>query len=742
MAKRSKTDFEERSRATDAAGSDNAGDNTILETDRLAMKHPVLECIKLLANKYGRRTSLNALSSGLPIKDPNIPPSLIKRAAERAKLQAELSAKPLRALKKNVNLPCILILDDQQACVLRSITRDRKNINFNVEFPETPGKKRVLSESDLKSVYSGYVWFIRPEAKLDERAGPAALNPDRSDWFWSAIWKNKIIYSEVGVASLFINIFALISPLFIMNVYDRIIPNEAFESLWTLAIGVTIAFTFDLLLKNLRAFFIDVAGRRSDVRISAVIFENILGMKLAEKPASAGVLTSHMKEFETIRDFFTSSSLVTVIDLPFAIIFLTLIYIIAGPVAFVPMLAVPIILIVGWISQRKLNKIIAQSMMEASMKSALMFEAATGLETIKVQAAEGHMQRRWEELNEQASKTTVKSKQVMAKTLNWASYIQQMSVVVMVVVGTYLFADQALSLGALIAAIILTSRALAPFTNIASLMVRYNQTKQAMVQLDDLMAKDIERPSTRKYITKDKIEGHIEFRNVRFAYPGQTTLALHDVHFEIKPGEKVGVIGAVGSGKTTLERLILNLYEPESGSVLIDRTDVRQIDPGDLRRQIGVVQQDPQLFYGSVRDNITLGHETVSEKAVIRAAEMAGVMNFLRESQHGLDTQVGERGEALSGGQRQAVAIARALLYDPQIIIMDEPTASIDPASEQRLKNHLKDICVNRTVLLITHKMTLLDLVEKILLMDRAKILDFDNREAVMDKLRQGKYES
>lgn len=717
-------------------------DDHALEADRLATKYPLLEALQVLAGHYGRRTSVNALIAGLPIKDGGVAPTIFIRAAERANLQASLAHKNIEALKNLINLPCILVMRANQACILHALEKNEDGETvFITEFPETAGKKRRLSEEDLEVLYMDMAYFVRPKAKLDDRAGPAELEEGRN-WFWSAIWKNKSIYSEVVLAALFINLFAIASPLFIMNVYDRIIPNQAFDSLWVLAIGVSIAFIFDLILKNLRAFFIDVAGRRADVRISATIFEQILGMKLASRPHSAGVLTSHMKEFETIRDFFTSATLATLVDLPFSFIFILIIYILAGPVALVPLLAMPLVLIVGWYAQKKLHDVIKQSMMESAMKAALMFEIATGLETVKTQAAEGHIQRKWEELSERASMTNVKSRQISAFATNWASFVQQMNSVVMVVVGTFLFADQSISLGGLIAAVILSGRALAPLAQVAGLLVRYNQTKQAFDQLDDLMKKPVERPMGRHFISMPKIQGKISFRDVSFHYPHQTVAALDKINFTINPGEHIGIIGAVGSGKTTTKRLILNLYEPSNGAVLIDDTDVRQVDPGDLRRQIGVVQQDPQLFFGSVRDNITLGHETVSEEAVIKAAELSGVMAFLRDTQHGLDTQVGERGEALSGGQRQAVAIARALLYDPKILILDEPTASIDPASEIRLKNKLKDITKDRTVILITHKGTMLDLVDKIMLMDRAKIVDFGPRDAVVKNLRDGKYKS
>ncbi len=366
----------------------------------------------------------------------------------------------------------------------------------------------------------------------------------------------------------------------------------------------------------------------------------------------------------------------------------------------------------------------------------MLFETIIGLETIKVQAAEGNTQRNWEELSEKSSRTSVKSRRLSSFAQHWAMFVQQIVGVVIVIVGVYLIAAGELSMGGLIASVILSGRALAPLGQVAGLLVRLNQSSQALKQLDDLMKKPVERPYGKNFISMPHVRGRIEFRDVVFNYPGQTVPAVNHLSFTLEPGDKVGIIGAVGSGKTTLERLLINLYQPASGSVQIDGTDVRQIDPGDLRRNVGTVQQSPQLFYGSVRHNITMGHETASDRAVLRAAELSGVMEFLKDSSAGLDTQVGERGEALSGGQRQAVAIARALLYDPPIMILDEPTASLDPASENRLKKRLGEICKEKTTILITHKGPMLALVDKIILIDRGRLVAFGPKDEIISKLQ------
>ena len=729
------------------AGSENAWP---LQADRLAIRDSLIHSLQIIAGHYGRRTSTDGLTAGLPVHKGGITPLVFIRAAERADMRAVLAERSLESLAIAPNLPCILVLEHGQSCILWNIEfekgkepskQDKKNAiidpdtKFLVQFPETQDEKQSLTLQELDNLYTGYAFFLRPIARSDERAGPAAID-NAKDWFWSALRKNKVIYSEVIIAAIMINIFGIAGSIFIMNVYDRVVPNSAFDTMWVLAAGILIVYIFDLIIKNLRAHFLDVAGRRADVHISASLFEQIMGMTMVARPKSAGVLASNMKEFETLRDFFTSATMATVVDLPFVFLYIAVIALIGGPIAFVPLAAIPLVIGMGFFLQKPLDKVTRQSMNESALKNALLFETIIGLETIKVQAAEGYKQRSWEELSDKASRTAVKSRRLSAFAQNWAVFIQQCVSVVIIIVGVYLISNGDVTVGALIASVILSGRAMAPLAQVAGLMTRFSQSKQALEHLDELMKKPVERPQGKHFIPAPDIKGHVQFKDVIFNYPEQDNPALRGVSFTIEPGEKIGVIGAVGSGKTTLERLLINLYEPTSGSVLIDGTDVRQIDPGDLRRNIGAVQQSPQLFYGSVRDNITMGHETAPDGAVLKAAELSGVMEFLQESSAGLDTQVGERGDALSGGQRQAVAIARALLYDPPILILDEPTASMDPASEARLKKRLSTLCEGKTTILITHKGAMLALVDKLILIDKGRIVAFGPKDEVIRKLQ------
>lgn len=735
-------------------GKVDAGATWPLEAERMGLRYPQIECLRLMAGHFGRRASTQALIAGLPVGKAGVTPQLFMRAAERTDLSARLVERSLPALAIAPILPCVLVLGAGQACIVWDVKWPEKHpprkdpgqkasahpeTSFVVEFPETEGQRQTIALDALNALYSGYAFFISPVARADDRVGPAEIDNAR-DWFWGALKQSKRIYQEVVLAAVMINLFALASPLYVMNVYDRVVPNSAWATLWVLSAGVMIVYLFDLLMKSLRAHFLDIAGRKADIKVSAQLFEQMLGMTMTARPASAGILASNMREFEGLRDFFTSATMVAMIDLPFTLLFIVIVAVVGGPIAFIPLVAVPIVVLMGYVLQRPLQKITRESLNESALKNALLFETISGLETIKVQAAEGNVQRRWEELTVKSSDTSVKMRRLSAFALNMSGFIQQAVSVFVVILGVWLITEGQISMGALIACVMLTGRAMAPLTQVAGLLTRMNQSRESLRQLDEMMKKPVERAAGKHFIPMPALDGRVDFRDVVFHYPGQTVPALKNISFSVARGERVGIIGAVGSGKTTLERLLLNLYQPDSGSVQIDGADVRQIDPGDLRRSVGAVQQSPNLFYGTVRENITMGHEMASERSVLRAAELSGVLEFLRDSQHGLDTQVGERGEALSGGQRQAVAIARALLYDPPILIMDEPTASMDPASENRLLKRLIQICFNKTTILITHKGSMLGLVDKLILMDRGKLVDFGPKDEIIQRLQARQY--
>jgi ATP-binding cassette subfamily C protein LapB len=658
---------------------------------------------------------------------------LFPRAASRAGLASRVVKRALCDVSP-LTLPAVLLLANGRACVVTARTEDQ----WTAIQPDSGAGEVILTAAELEKEFTGYVIFSRPEFKFDARAEEDAI-PRPHHWFWGVLQHAWPLYSEVLLASLLINIFALVTPLFVMNVYDRVVPNQAFETLWVLAIGVILVALFDLVMKGLRGYFLDVAGKQVDTMLSATIFEKVLGLRAAARPKSVGSLANSLHEFDMFRDFITSATITTLIDLPFVILFLLIVLWLGGWVVMVPLLAIPLMIGTGLLLQRPLESLIRQSLRVASQKQAMLIETLTGIETVKSIGAEGPMQRKWEQIIGESSQTAIRSKLLAASIINLTVFIQQLAYVVVVIAGVYLIANHALSVGGLIACTLLTSRILAPFAQIAGLITRYFQTLQALRGIDNIMSQPVERPAGKSFVHRPNFRGEIEFRNLTFAYPGQDVPALQNVSFKISAGERVGIIGRIGSGKTTIEKLLLGLYQPNEGSVWIDGIDLQQIDPANLRRNIGHVPQDVTLFFGTVKDNIVLGAPYVDDAAMLRAADISGVSEFVSRHPKGFDLQVGERGEGLSGGQRQSIAIARALLLDPPIVMMDEPSNSLDNRSEEAFKSRLLPHLRDCTLVLVTHRASLLSLVNRLIVMDNGRIIADGPKEQVLEALSGGR---
>lgn len=657
---------------------------------------------------------------------------MFSRAAERAGLSSKVVKRSLGKIS-NLVLPAVLILEGSNACILLEV----KGKQAKVIFPETGEGESELSVKELEAAYSGYAIFIKPVHHFDRRTEYTAI-PRASHWFWGTIMRFWPIYSEVFVASILVNSFALASPLFIMNVYDRVVPNHATETLWVLAIGVATVFLFELLLRTLRAYFIDMAGKRADVMLSSTIFEKVMAVKMAARSNSVGSFANSMQEFESFRDFFTSATLTTLIDLPFAFLFIAVIWMLAGPVAYIPLAVIPLTILVSLIIQIPLGRTIQHLFRHSGQRSSTLIETLTGLETIKSIGAETPIQRKWEQTVGFMTKYSQRARLLSSTAVNFTSFLQQMATITVVVYGVYLITENEITMGALIASTILTGRALAPMAQMAGILTRYHQSKAALQSLNSLMNLPVERPSGREFLHRPEFKGGVEFKKVTFRYPNQPMDALSEVSFTIKPGEKVAFIGRIGSGKSTIEKLILGLYEPDEGSILLDGTDIRQVDPVDLRRNVGYAPQDVVLFFGSIRDNITMVAPFADDSAVLKAADVAGVTEFVNRHPSGFDMPVGERGEGLSGGQRQSVAVARALLMDPPVVVLDEPTNAMDNSTEERFKAKLSEELEDKTLLLVTHKASLLSLVERIIVMDQGHLVADGPRDQILEALKKG----
>lgn len=695
---------------------------------------PLLDCLALLARLHKHPISPEALQAGLPLAGNRLTPQLFVRAAERAGMAARIVQRKLGRIPRLV-LPAVLVLDQgRDACILSAIEGDG---SFEIIVPAgEEGIRKRMAAGELEKSYSGVAILVHPARHLDDRAGDVD-SVLRASWFWGTLYRHRRDYVQVLLASVMINFFVLVSPLFIMNVYDRVVPNNAIETLWVLAIGALTVFVFDFAFRMLRAYFVDGVGKKVDVIVSNRLFEHIIGIQLAVRPASAGSFANNVREFETLREFFTSATLTMMVDLPFSILFLFVIGWLAGPLVLVPLAAIVPVVVVGIILQFPLTRLINANFQVAAQKHGVLVEAIDGLETIKGTSAEGVLQGKWEHAVGVVAATGQKSQLLSATGVNFTMFVQQIVTIIMVIVGVYLITENLLTLGGLVACTILTGRALAPLGQIAGLLTRFQHARMAYKSLSQLMAMPLERPPGKAFLRRLSLDGDIEFAKVTFKYPQQPVAALDACSFKIAKGDRVAILGRVGSGKSTVARLIVNLYQPETGTVLVDGVDVGQIDPADLRRHIGYVPQDVKLFYGTVRDNMVMGNRRADDASFLRAARLSGVDKIVGRHPAGFDLQVGEQGRALSGGQRQAVAIARALLADPGVLVMDEPTSAMDFATEHVFVNSLLEFLKGKTLVLVTHKPSLLALVDRIIVLDAGRVVADGPKDKVLQALSQ-----
>ncbi|QKF92694.1 type I secretion system permease/ATPase [Campylobacter sp. CCUG 57310] len=698
----------------------------------------LLDCLVIFTKLHNNPYTADALITGLPVSENDSvelfslkgSKSLFTRAAKRAGFVSTLVNKDLEKISPLV-LPCILILRGKKACILESF---EGKTHAKIITPEMPNGSSSIEISKLKKEYLGYAYLLKREF-VPEDNKTHLIDSQSSHWFWGTLKRSKKIYIDVIVASIVINLFVLASPLFTMNVYDRVVPNNAVETLWVLALGVGVVYMLDLFLKFIRTYFLDIAGKKSDIIMSSLLFERVMDIKLSVKPKSVGSFANNLREFDTVRNFFTSSTLTVLVDLPFALLFLFVIYFIGGLMVLVPLVFIVIIVIYTLLIKDPLQASIKSTFEASAKKNGILIETLNGLETIKTMGATGHAQWNWEEATGEIANKSIKSKLISASISTVTSFLVQLNTIAVVVCGVYMIQDMNLTMGGLIASVMLSSRAIAPMGQVASLLANFEQTKTAYESLQKIMEMPVERPDGKKFVRRTNFAGKIEFKNVSFTYPESTKASLDRVNFTINAGEKVGLIGRNGSGKTTIEKLILGLYSPTEGSVLIDGIDINQIDPADLRRNIGYVPQDVMLFKGTVRANIVYKAPHVDDMQIIKAAKVSGVDEYVDAHPLGFDMPVFERGEGISGGQRQAIAVARAFLLDSPIILLDEPTNSLDSSVENKLKNNLKYNTKEKTVMLITHKTSLLDLVDRLIVVDGGKILLDGPKDEVLAKL-------
>jgi ATP-binding cassette subfamily C protein LapB len=675
------------------------------------------------------------LIAGLPVDKGGLTPSTFSRAAAKAGFATKIQKMPFEDLGQEL-LPAILLLNKNKACVLLSINKEKATAS--VLFSETGQGMINMPISKLKTIFTGHVIFSRPRFRLDQRT-PEITEVAGRHWFWSAFLEQKSLYKDVMVAAFLINLFALAVPFFSMNVYDRVIPTHAEETLWMLVIGVILITGFDYVLKLVRSHFVDLAGSRIDVKLSGFIMQKVMGMRLEDKPASVGSFAQTLRSFEAIRDFVSSASVTALIDLPFAILFIIVIAWIAWPLIIFPLIAVVFVLLYTFKIQKEVHALTEQSQRTAALRNSVLIESLSALETLKTLGAENYIQTKWEMIAAQLAKVTSSTRLKSHSATGVVGAMSAVCVAVNVLVGVYLIHFKMLTMGGLIASGMLIGRIIAPLGQVVSLMMQYENAKLSLKTIEEQMKKPTERSQDISYVHREHIRGDIELRQVKFSYPNQENKALDGVSINVKQGEHVAIIGRTGSGKTTLMRLILGLYQPSEGAIRLDGIDLRQIDPADVRSHMGSVEQHTTLFFGSLRENITIAAPHVEDSQIIEAAEIGMLTDMVNQHPRGFDMTIGERGESLSGGQRQGVAIARAVLMSPSILLFDEPTSAMDFTTETLFIKKMKSYTEGKTLIVTTHRMSLLDLVDRLIVMDQGKIVADGPKAEVLKAISAGK---
>lgn len=695
---------------------------------------PLLLCLTMAAKLMGKPVHHQVMRAGFALDNMGrVPMSAYPDMAHKNGLLAAWSRMRVADIPHYV-LPVLMPLRDGRACVLRSI----ENSSAVVWWADKGMEDHRISLAELQSLARPEVLALKlPPTRNDQTLTP--IEGSAFNWFWDTLWRFRAFYVESMVATMVANVLTLASVFFTMNVYDRVVPTGAYTSLWTLAIGTTIAIVLEFIMRWLKARLVDLGGKKADLAINATLLREIMAIRLEHRPQSVGIFASSMRDFESLRDFFSSASLVLLADMPFVLMFLTLIALVGGPLVWIPALAVPVLIIIGLLAQKPLMKAMRANMKESGDKQSVLVESVLNLELLKAHNAESYLQRRWELSNLAGADAYKRIRSLTNWIMGFTTSVQQIMTVVMVVGGVYLIHANQLTLGGLIASVILAGRAISPLASVMSLASRYQQAATALETLDSLMKRPRDRIHGRNYLVPDTIHGSLQADVLEFAYPGEHKIpVIKKLSMIVEPGQKVAMLGRVGSGKSTLLRLMAGLYAPIAGSVRVDGIELQQIEPTELRSRIGYVGQDAQLFMGTLRDNLILADSWISDVKIVETLKNLNIYELVSAHPMGLNMPITEAGGGLSGGQRQLLSIARMMLRNPKIVFMDEPTASMDQNTEARVIAVLKEWLQGRTLLMATHRPQLLEWVNSIAVIDAGQCLAFGPKQEMIEKLSRG----
>jgi ATP-binding cassette subfamily C protein LapB len=700
---------------------------------------PVLDCLTFLARRADRPSSPVLLRAGLALSATGtLPFHQVEPALEQAGMRGEPVSRRRLSGWRLQQLPAIVELTEDRAIVLLEMKAGEALIY-------SPGTAEPMwvPASEIEPAFTGNAVAVEPDP-TKERAGERPWDKvRRTHWFWSEVWKVRKEFWPVLLAALIVNLLALAVPLFTMNVYDRVIPNKAVPTLWVLAIGVFLALGLDFLLRLARSQLVDEIGRRLDAKYSQKLFEKVMNLPMADRQGSTGAFAKRISEYEGVRDFFASTSVVLVVDILFLVIFLVLITVIAGPLVFVPIVGIAAMLALGVILQRRMAGAAVDAQADSSLQHSVLVESISAIETLKAARAEGQMLGKWRRYASMSAATQEKLRRLTAVAVNMASVCQQAISVGLVIGGFYLFQKGDISMGAIIAIVMLAGRAMSPIGQFAFLLTRGKQSMTTLDSLQRMMEANDERQVAARSIVPEIRAGHLELRQTSFRYPGASVDSLSAIDLKLNPGERIAIIGRVASGKSTLGRLMCGLYAPTDGEMLVDGLDSRQFHPHQLRESFRYVGQDAELFSGTVRDNLMLGAARADDQQLIDAVVRSGADIFLSRDAAGFDRPVGERGALLSGGQRSLLVLARALVSPSKLLFLDEPTGAMDTQTELYFIEKLKTaLAKDQTLLVSTHRHNMLSLCERLIVIDAGRIIADGPRDEVLGKLqRMGKKE-
>lgn len=706
-------------------------ENNTLELAGPSQSDPLLVCLALITKLLDSPIAMSALKSGFALDSKgHIPPAVIPEVVKKYGFIAVWSKRRVTSLP-NYALPAIAPLIDGRVAILRSI----KDGEANVLFAESGLRPHVMPLAEFNDLVTDQTLSVKLEPKTSKQQ-LIPLKTEAFGWFWNTMWRFRRFYYDSMVATVVANLLTLATVFFTMNVFNRVIPAQAYISLWTLTIGVSIAMLLEFLMRHLKARLVDEGGKRADLAVNSTLLREIMSVRLDHRPQSIGIFASSMRDFDALREFISSSLFVTIADLPFVVMFLFLIWVIGGPLVIIPLVVVPILIILSLVVQPKLMRAMRKNMKQSGEKQSVLVEVLLNLEMLKAHNAEGYLQGRWERSNAASVQSFMDIRKISLWLTGLTTTLQQATSVGIIVMGVYLIHDQSLSLGALIACNILAGRAVMPLGQLVQLATRYQQAKTSLETLDSLVQRPRDRDHDKRYIVPEAFEGKLEADNLEFAYPSDSNmLAVDRVSVSLKAGDHLAVIGPVGCGKSSLLRLMAGLYRPASGRVLVDNIDMLQIEPTELRSRFGYVGQDAQLFMGSLRENLVLSETWISDERIMDVVKKLGLYPMVAGHPRGLDMSLSEGGGGLSGGQRQLLTLARMMLRDPIFVFMDEPTANMDQDTEARVINVLGQWLKGRTLIMSTHRPQLLAWADRIAVMQAGKIVIEGPRDEILKKL-------